>query len=107
VDIQVTETAKKHIESLAGSESAIIRLAYDSEGCGCGVNGLPALWIVSANEADDVEIQSNHLHFIIHRLQAVFFEEHLYLDSEKNYPSFRLTGDGQLYGQNIRLVDKR
>lgn len=70
--IQVTETAKKHIESLAGPESAIIRLAYDSEGCGCGVNGLPALWIVSAKEADDEEIQSNQLDFIIHRLQAVF-----------------------------------
>ncbi|WP_179281176.1 iron-sulfur cluster biosynthesis family protein [Paenibacillus sp. XY044] len=107
MDIQVTETAKTYIETLAGSESAIIRLAYDSEGCGCGVNGLPALWIVSAKETDDLEIQSNRLHFVIHRLQAVFFEEHLYLDSEKNDPSFRLTGDGQLYGQNIRLVDKR
>lgn len=89
--IQVTETAKKHIESLAGSESAIIRLAYDSEGCGCGVNGLPALWIVSAKEADDVEIQSHHLHFIIHRLQAVFSKSNYTLTPKKLsiVPAFR------------------
>lgn len=72
MDNQVTESAEMRIESIAGSESAVIRLACDSKGCGCGVNGLPALWIVSAKETDDVEIQSSHLHFIIHRLQAVF-----------------------------------
>lgn len=107
MDIQVTELAERYIREKAGNSPSIIRLAYDTEGCGCGVNGIPALWMVSSRNEDDIEIHSINLQFIVNHLQAVFFEDHLYLDSEKNYPSFRLSGDGQLYGQNIRLVDRR
>lgn len=107
MDIRITERALRFLRGRIGSRSSTVRLVFDSEGCGCGVNGVPALWILPERDKDDLEIHNADIPVVVKRDHAVYFEEHLYLDSEETYPSFRLTGDGQLYGQNIRLLDKR
>ncbi|GIP25843.1 hypothetical protein J23TS9_09730 [Paenibacillus sp. J23TS9] len=107
MNIQISERAERFLRQKIGSKSSPVRLVFDSEGCGCGVNGIPALWILPAQDEHDIILHSNGVPFLINRIHAVYFEEHLYLDSEETYPSFRLSGDSQLYGQNIRLLDKR
>jgi uncharacterized protein YqkB len=107
LNIQISERAERYLRDKIGSESSPVRLVFDAEGCGCGVNGIPALWIVSAQAEDDMEIHSKSIPFVINQVHAIYFEENLYLDSEETYPSFRLSGDSQLYGQNVRLLDKR
>lgn len=107
MNIQITERAESFLRKQIGNKSSPVRLVFDSEGCGCGVNGIPALWILSAPDVNDITIHSSTVPFVINRIHAVYFEENLYLDSEEGYPSFRLSGDSQLYGQNVRLLDKR
>lgn len=105
--MQISERAERFLRAKIGSKSSPVRLVFDGEGCGCGINGIPALWILSAQDEYDKEIHSNGIPFVINPAHAIYFEENLYLDSEENYPSFRLSGDSQLYGQNIRLLDQR
>ncbi|MWV42211.1 iron-sulfur cluster biosynthesis family protein [Paenibacillus sp. HJL G12] len=107
MNIQITDRAERFLQQKMGEKSSPVRLVFDSEGCGCGVNGIPALWILPELDEYDMSIHSNGVPFVINRIHAVYFEENLYLDSEEGYPSFRLSGDSQLYGKNIRLLDKR
>lgn len=106
MDIRISEVADRHLRRSV-DQGAVIRLMFDAEGCGCGVNGLPALWILDKPEPNDLVIESNSVPFYISKWAAIYYEEHLQLDAEVNYPAFRLFSNSQTYSSNVQLIDKR
>ncbi|MCR8842859.1 iron-sulfur cluster biosynthesis family protein [Paenibacillus sp. SC116] len=109
MDLQFTEPALQAIKNRGVDEHAVIKLAYDTEGCGCAVNGVPALWIMKEEDvsSSDELISSNAPYrIIIHRQHAVFYEDYLTLDLTAD-KSFRLFGRGQTYSNHVRCEDKR
>lgn len=109
IHIQVTPEAADRLRSLAGDQEAVFKLVYDIDGCGCGVNGVPALWILepSAKEAGVSFASTNPAEIIYDPQQEVFFEEQMNLRYTAETQALTLSSNGQIYARDIAVVDKR
>lgn len=106
--IQLTVDAERKLKETIGETPGSVRLIYDTEGCGCAVNGIPGLRIINELDQEDIIVSSgDSVPFVINRRQEVFFEESLKLDVLPGLSSFRLDSSSQTYGTNIQLVDTR
>ncbi|RCX23490.1 uncharacterized protein YqkB [Fontibacillus phaseoli] len=105
--IELDSRAEHMIREALGQKPGLMRLVYDTEDCGCGMSGIPTLQIAEAPGAYDIPVENEHFHFLIDRMQAVFFEEQLLLSGEESGGTFRLDGVSQFYKSNIRLTDHR
>ena len=107
--IHVTENAAAALMKYVQSPKERIRLVYDSEGCGCAVSGVVSLWLDDSEDSDEAPAESNHqalpLYYL--RRQKIFFEDAVRLDYLPERRAFRLSSDGQIYGNNIRVTDRR
>jgi iron-sulfur cluster insertion protein len=57
MNITFTDKAIEKIQvKLSDSNGKQLKLKYDTEGCGCVVSGVSALWIVSEREEEDIDI---------------------------------------------------
>lgn len=87
--------------------NGLYKLAYDAEGCGCAVSGVPALWLVDGTGPLDVSAESDPLPFIYEKRHELFFEDRLKLDYCHEKRMFRLTSSGQIYTHDLKVIDKR
>lgn len=83
------------------------RLVYDTEGCGCAVNGVPALWAVDEPTDRDIEAESSPFRLWHDPNHSVFFDELLRVSYDKDKRSFTLASDGQIYTSRLVLADHR
>jgi len=108
VIIQLTPEADLKLMEMLGNKPGAVRLIYDTEGCGCAVNGVPGLQIVDGAAEGDTAIQTDSsIPLVIHGNQEVFFEAELKLDVHAGTVNFRLTSRNQTYGTNIIATDTR
>lgn len=108
MNIQLNPQAELKLKDKLGDKPGAIRLIYDTEGCGCAVNGVPGLRIVDEPTMEDMDVETGSpVPFIVNRKQAVFFEEKMRLDADPATYSFRLDSSGQNYGTNIQVLDAR
>lgn len=103
--IQVTPLAERKLKERLGDQPGFFKLFYDTEGCGC--DGINVLLIVSEAEDGDSTIDAGSLPFIVSRQQEIFYEDHMRLDTEERFSSFKLDSDSQIYGKNILVKDMR
>ena len=95
------------VERLAGYLSGSgksLKLLYDTEGCGCAVNGVPALKLIDAPETDDKQGAGSPYPVWYDPKQEVFFEPQLRIDFSADRNAFSLKSDNQIYTVNLRLV---
>ncbi|MFC5700004.1 iron-sulfur cluster biosynthesis family protein [Cohnella faecalis] len=90
-----------------GDDAVEWRLVYDTEGCGCAVNGVPALWAVTGPEPDDSAADSTPFKLWHDPRQAVFFDDELRVSFNSEKMSFSLASDGQIYTSRLVLADRR
>lgn len=108
MNIELTVDAERKLKEQIGETPGSVRLIYDTEGCGCAVNGIPGLQIINEMDPDDVVVMTgDSIPFVINRRQEVFFEDFMKLDVLPELSSFRLDSRNQSYGTNIQLVDTR
>lgn len=103
--IQVTPLAEKKLKDRLGDQPGVIKLFYDTVGCGC--DGINVLLILDQAEPGDQKVDAGALPFIVSGQQAIFYEEHMRLDGEEHFSSFKLSSDSQLYSKNILVRDLR
>lgn len=73
MNIQLTRQAELKLKDKLGDKPGAIRLIYDTEGCGCAVNGVPSLRIVDEPTTEDIAVETGStVPFIVNRKQAVF-----------------------------------
>jgi uncharacterized protein YqkB len=84
-----------------------LKLAYDSEGCGCAVNGVAALWIVDGPDGDDVESTGSPYRVLFDKKHEVFFDDAMTVDYNMSRRAFTLKSKQQIYNSMMRLIDKR
>ena len=46
MNITFTDTAKQRLTPCMEQNNTLLKLVFDTEGCGCSVNGVPTLWLV-------------------------------------------------------------
>jgi uncharacterized protein YqkB len=106
MQITFTDTAKKQLEPLV-SNDALLRLVYDTEGCGCAVNGVPALWIVPEADPKDIEAEASPFQLVYNPRQEVFFEDRMSIDFHPGNKSYILKSNNQIYNAGMNVIDKR
>ena len=67
MEIIVTEEAANKIKAKTAGKNSYLKLKYDTEGCGCVVSGVSALWLVNELDGDDHEIKTN--------IGSIYFEK--------------------------------
>jgi uncharacterized protein YqkB len=99
--------AVQKLRTRYGPDVAAFRLVYDTEGCGCAVNGVPALWAVDEAAAGDIAADSEPFVIWHDPRHAVYFDETLRIDYRSDMKSFRLASDSQIYTSRMVLADRR
>ncbi|WP_276351461.1 iron-sulfur cluster biosynthesis family protein [Cohnella caldifontis] len=102
-----SEEAVRQLRERYGPDVTGFRLVYDTEGCGCAVNGVPALWAVDAPAPGHETAESEPFALSIDPRQALFFEDALRIDYRSDNRSFRLSSDSQIYTSRLILADRR
>lgn len=103
--ITFSPDAREQIISQYG-EDAVFKLVYDSEGCGCAVSGVPALWLMKAPEQSDLKASSNAFNVYYEARQSVFFEEELTITYIPKTLSYQLKSKQQTYHDGMRILNK-
>ena len=104
MEIHITEqSAKKLADKL--DDGKYLKLYYDTEGCGCGVNGIPTLWVTDQVSAEDVEIETNAMPVFVEKSQMLFYADRLTIDvSGANY--YRLSSPGEILNGRMNVINR-
>ena len=107
MNITFTDRAAEKIQMrLAEKSGKQLKLKYDTDGCGCVVSGVSALWIVSEKEEGDIEIQTNFQSILMEKTKQVFFDEEMTVDFVEKANCFMLKSPGQILNPRMSLVDQ-
>ncbi|WP_079708573.1 iron-sulfur cluster biosynthesis family protein [Paraliobacillus ryukyuensis] len=87
--LMITKQAKNKLSMLNDQNQPYLRLFYDTDDCGCGVNGLPTIRFANHKEELDKEVDCASFDVIVNRQQAIFFAASLTLSYETT--GFRLS----------------
>lgn len=100
--IEFTQAASDRLAEQLGS-GAKLKLIYDTEGCGCAVNGVPAMRAVSGPEPGDLLAEGGPYEVWYSPQQAVFFEDRLTIDVKEGKTGYTLRSDNQIYTTSMRI----
>ncbi|WP_226034612.1 iron-sulfur cluster biosynthesis family protein [Aquibacillus saliphilus] len=101
--LTITTKALDCIEKLPRSGFKYLWLYFDTEGCGCGVSGMPTVRLTNTKADSFKLISSNEYQVIVHHQQAVFFADDMKLDYINN--SFRLSSTEGILNPVIPVND--
>lgn len=105
MQIELTPSARNRLSELAAGNHPL-KLAYDTEGCGCAVNGVARLWKVAAADPSDEVACREPVTILYDRRQEIFFEDRLSLDFRENTGTFTLKSDNQIYATGLSIEDR-
>jgi len=105
--ITFTERAiSKLSKTIEDKEGYHVKLKYDTDGCGCVVSGVTALWIVQNVEEDDVCIQTNFVPVYVEKSKMIFMDEEMKIDFNEAYHTYMLTSPQQILNPRMSCVLK-
>ncbi|WP_256757446.1 iron-sulfur cluster biosynthesis family protein [Cohnella sp. WQ 127256] len=107
MNIQWSEQAIQEVQAKFGEDTKDLKLVFDSEGCGCSVDGVATIWAISAPLSDDLHAESNHFEIWYEKRHEVFFDDHMRITYQPEHRAFKLASDGQIYSNRFKIVDKR
>lgn len=83
-----------------------VKLKYDTDGCGCVVSGVTALWLVDEKDGDDVQIETNAYPVLVEKSKMVFLDEKMTIDFNETANSYMLTCPSQILNPRMSLTVK-
>ncbi|MYL19681.1 iron-sulfur cluster biosynthesis family protein [Halobacillus litoralis] len=101
--LRITDEAKQQLEQIQEAGRPILRLFYDTEGCGCGVNGLPTIRLEHEERTTDERVENEDYPVIIDNQQAIFFKKDMKLDFVRG--TFRLSSPDGILNPIIPIKD--
>ncbi|KZZ86171.1 MULTISPECIES: iron-sulfur cluster biosynthesis family protein [Bacillaceae] len=107
MNVTFTEKAIERIAPrLSENPEAHLKLKYDTEGCGCVVSGVAALWLVKETEEDDLKIETNFEPVYLEKTKMVFLDENMTVDFLESANTFALKSPSQMLNPRMSLVVK-
>lgn len=83
-----------------------IKLKYDTDGCGCVVSGVTALWLTDEKDSDDLEIETNQYPVLVEKSKTVFLDEKMTIDFNETANTYMLTCPSQILNPRMSLTVK-
>lgn len=106
MQINITEMAEQKLAERTARKTGFLKLVYDIDGCGCAVNGVPALWLVKELNGTEAEVEANQRSIYMEEDQQVFFAESMTLDFSEKANCFQLKSPGEYLNPRLSLVDQ-
>ncbi|WP_070121605.1 iron-sulfur cluster biosynthesis family protein [Bacillus marinisedimentorum] len=102
--ITVSECAAERLAGVAGSSGdSYFKLIYDTEGCGCGVDGTAALTLTREKEGLDEVFPAGPFTFLVARHDMIYFDERLTIDCRAGGHSLLLKSPERIITPNLNL----
>jgi uncharacterized protein YqkB len=106
MEVTLTEAAARKIEEKTAGKTGYLKLKYDTDGCGCAVNGVTALWFVSETDSEDEEIITNSGSIFVEKPKKVFLDEKMKIDFLESANCFQLKSPGEILNGRMSFLDK-
>jgi uncharacterized protein YqkB len=104
--INITEAAIEKINERTADRKGFLKLKYDTDGCGCAVNGVIALWFVPILEQDDIAIETNDQLVYVEKAKTVFLDDEMKIDFSPTANCFQLKSPQQILNGRMSLIMK-
>ena len=104
MEITISAAAAEKLNEKINDREGYLKLKYDTEDCGCAVNGVIALWYVPEVDTDDITIETNERNVYMEKSKAVFFDEKMTIDFSKGTNSFQLKSPQQILNGYMSFV---
>ncbi|WNS74123.1 iron-sulfur cluster biosynthesis family protein [Bacillus sp. DTU_2020_1000418_1_SI_GHA_SEK_038] len=106
MDIAITEAAARKIKERIAGKNGYLKLKYDTDGCGCVVSGVTALWLVNELDSDDREIKTDIGSIYTEKSKEVFLDENLKIDFSEKANCFQLKTPNEYLNPRMSFFDK-
>ncbi|MED0687506.1 iron-sulfur cluster biosynthesis family protein [Anoxybacillus ayderensis] len=104
VKITITERAIEQLRRVRGNKH--VKLTYDTDDCGCAVNGVPMLLLVDQLDEHDVEIETNDIPIWMEKHRLIFFDEQMTIDVVDGAGCFQLKSPNQILNARMSLMER-
>ncbi|MFC4183177.1 iron-sulfur cluster biosynthesis family protein [Saccharococcus thermophilus] len=105
MNITFTEKAIQQLTPILTQSKRMLKLKYDTDGCGCLVDGVIALWLVDGADEDDLVIETNFVPVFIEKSRLVFYDDVMTIDAGQGTNVFQLKSPGQILNPRMNLVE--
>lgn len=105
MNITFTERAMQQLRPILANTKKQLKLKYDTDGCGCLVNGVIALWLVDQADQDDVAVETNYVPVLLEKFRLVFYDENMTIDAVEGTGYFQLKSPNQILNPRMSLVE--
>ncbi|TDQ41616.1 iron-sulfur cluster biosynthesis family protein [Aureibacillus halotolerans] len=104
--LNMSKATEAKVTNMLTSSQNVLRLVYDSEGCGCAVSGVPTLYEANAKDVGSEQRADCPLPVYYWPPHQVFFgDEALTLKANETNNTFTLRNDSEIL--NARLTVKQ
>ncbi|MBW7649697.1 iron-sulfur cluster biosynthesis family protein [Anoxybacillus sp. ST4] len=104
MNVTLTKRAIEHLRRVQGNKH--VKLIYDTDGCGCAVNGVPVLLLIDELDEHDVAIETNDVPIWMEKHQLIFFDDEMTIDVVDGAGCFQLKSPNQILNPRMSLVER-
>ncbi|WP_026694744.1 iron-sulfur cluster biosynthesis family protein [Peribacillus kribbensis] len=105
MQVEWTRNAKTQLQKRIEGKRGFLKLKYDTEGCGCVVSGVTALWLEKEAVPEEEEVQTNAGPLYVETSKKIFLDEVLKIDFIEETHSFRLSSDNEILNARLSFRD--
>jgi uncharacterized protein YqkB len=105
MEIVFTDAALERLQNRMQDKKGFVKLKHDTEGCGCVVSGVAALWLVDKPEENDTRILTNGPDLYLDYNTEVFFDEKMTIDAPAGN-HFSLKCPSEILNPAMKYYDK-
>ncbi|MFD6441426.1 iron-sulfur cluster biosynthesis family protein [Peribacillus sp. NPDC060186] len=104
--IEWTERAADKIASKIQGQEGFLQLKYDTDGCGCVVSGVTALWLVNELDEGNERVETNGISLYVEKSKMIFLDEVMKIDFVPEANSFQLKSPNQILNPRMSYFNK-
>jgi uncharacterized protein YqkB len=106
VNITFTDNAIEKLKPILLNTNKKLKLKYDTDDCGCVVNGVAALWLVNKADEDDILVETNFVPVLLEKSRLIFYDEIMTIDTVESLGCFQLKSPSQIINPRMSLVER-
>lgn len=104
--IEWTDHALMKMIEKINEAGGYLLLKYDTDDCGCAVNGVTALWLIRELDDDFEKVETNGLAIYVERSKMIYFDEMMKIDFVSSANCFILKSPNEILNPRLNLYKK-
>ena len=105
MNVTFTERAIEKLNKQIKNKDKKLKLKYETEGCGCVMSGVTALWLVDSGDEDDLTLDTNYQLLLVEKSKMVFLDENMTVDFIESANCYMLKSPNEILNPRLRLVE--